>query len=188
MAGSVCPDATLLIGAGRLAPEKRWPMVIEAVTAAGYAGPVGLLLLGNGRDRARVVRAADHNPHVHLAAPITDRAGFARVLASADALVHGCEAETFCMVAAEAKASGLPIIVPDQGGAADQFAVGQGRKYLASDVTGLADAIRTFIRSSPAEERAHARAAAPRILSMDDHFARLFDAYASAAGRGRIAA
>jgi len=93
-------DATLLIGVGRHAPEKRWPMVIEAVTSAGYGQPVGLVIVGDGRDSARVQRAAAHNPHIQLLAPTRDRAAMADLLASADALVHGCDAETFCMVAA----------------------------------------------------------------------------------------
>lgn len=172
------PAATLLVGLGRLAPEKRWPMVIEAVTAAGYDHPLGLVLLGNGRERARVIRAAANNPHVHLAAPITDRTELATVLASADALVHGCEAETFCMVAAEAKASGLPLIVPDQGGASDQFVWGQGELYEACSSARMADAIRRFMAADPALQRKRAAAAAPRIQNMDDHFARLFGTYA----------
>lgn len=173
------PSATLLIGIGRLAPEKRWPMVIEAVTAAGYGQPVGLVLFGNGRDRARVVRAAANNPHVHLGAPITDRGELATVLASADALVHGCEAETFCMVAAEAKASGLPLIVPDDGGASDQFTPGMGRRYQARNPAALAEAIAAFIASDPAAHRARAIRAAPGVPDMDDHFDRLFGAYAA---------
>jgi alpha-1,6-mannosyltransferase len=170
--------ATLLLGIGRLAPEKRWPMVIEAVTAAGYDQPVGFILFGDGRDRAKVVRATANNPHVHLAAPIADRIELATILASADALVHGCEAETFCMVAAEAKASGLPLIVPDEGGAGDQFTEGQGALYRAANSAALAHAIRGFIASSPAAHRARAVLAAPQVIDMDEHFARLFATYA----------
>ena len=172
-------EATLLIGIGRLAPEKRWPMVIEAVTAAGYDQPVGFVLFGDGCDSAKVVRAAANNPHVHLAAPVTDRIGLATILASADALVHGCEAETFCMVAAEAKASGLPLIVPDEGGAGDQFSEGQGAVYAARSAASLAKAVNRFIASSPAAHRARAALAAPHVLNMDDHFERLFSTYAA---------
>ena len=173
-------NATLLIGLGRLAPEKRWPMVIEAVAAAGYGHPLGLVLFGNGRERARVIRAAANNPHVQLLAPITDRHELATVLASADALVHGCEAETFCMVAAEAKASGLPLIVPNDGGASDQFVRGQGEVYEACSSSSLAEAIGSFMLSDPKLQRRQATASAATVGSMDTHFARLFETYASA--------
>lgn len=174
------PDATLLVGLGRLASEKRWPMVIEAVAAAGYAHPVGLVLFGDGRDRARVIRAAANNPHVMLGAPITDRTELATLLASGDALVHGCEAETFCMVAAEARASGVPLIVPDMGGASDQFVRGQGQAYRACSAGALAAAIGRFIDEGPEAQRARATEAAPRVMAMDEHFRRLFGMYQKA--------
>jgi len=171
------PHATLLLGMGRHAPEKRWPQVIEAVTSAGYANPVGLVLIGDGRERARVRRAAANNPHIHLLAPITQRDRLAEMLASADALVHGCEAETFCMVAAEARASGIPIIVPDEGGASDQAAQGVGLRYRAAQTDSLAAAITTFVTSGPEVQRRHATALAPSTMTMDDHFRQLFAAY-----------
>lgn len=174
------PDATLLIGLGRHAPEKRWPMVIEAVTGAGYANPVGLVILGEGRDRTRVIRATRSNPHIYLGKPETDRQRLATILASADALVHGCEAETFCMVAAEAKASGLPLIVPDHGGASDQFVAGQGARYRACSTNSLAEAIGRFVAASPARQRAAASRDAAGVMTMDAHFERLFATYADA--------
>ncbi|MBO0750071.1 MAG: glycosyltransferase, partial [Porphyrobacter sp.] len=123
------PSAHLLIGVGRLAPEKRWPLVIEAVTAAARLRPIGLIMLGEGRDSRAVLSAIGGNPHIRLFEPERNRAAFARLLASADALVHGCEAETFCMVAAEARACGVPVIVPDRGGAADHAANGGSWTY-----------------------------------------------------------
>ena len=178
--------ATLLVGLGRLAPEKRWPMVIEAVTSAGYDHPVGLVLFGNGRDRARVVRAAANNPHIQLGAPITDRRTLAAILASADALIHGCEAETFCMVAAEAKASGLPLIVPDDGGASDQFVAGQGGRYAARSASSLAETLRAFLQHDPQRQHAAAVRTAAWVPSMDDHFERLFAAYAARLNQHRV--
>ncbi|HEX7743002.1 MAG TPA: glycosyltransferase, partial [Sphingobium sp.] len=172
------PHAALLIGVGRHAPEKRWPQVIDAVTAAGYRHPVGLVIVGDGRDSARVRRAAAHNPHIHLLAPTRDRAFLADLLASADALVHGCEAETFCMVAAEARASGLPLIVPDEGGASDQIEPGAGLHYSAGQAGSLAQALEHFLLADPAAYRRRAVRAAGSVLTMDDHFSRLFDAYA----------
>jgi alpha-1,6-mannosyltransferase len=168
------PDAMLLLGVGRLSSEKRWPMVAEAVTAAAYHRPIGLVLLGDGRDRSRVVRAIGHNPHIQLLAPVTDRPKLAAIMASADALVHGCESETFCMVAAEAKASGLPLIVPDAGGASDHLRGWVGRRYAGGDKAKLALAIR-----AQAENVGRAvPLLAPKVMTMDEHFARLFDSYA----------
>lgn len=181
-------DATLLIGVGRHAPEKRWPMVIEAVTSAGYDQPVGLVIVGDGRDSARVQRAAAHNPHIQLLAPTRDRAAMADLLASADALVHGCEAETFCMVAAEARASGLPLIAPDAGGAADQVGDGLGLHYRAGQTGSMARAISRFLATDPAAYRARAGSQAASIMTMDDHFNRLFDAFAQTGGVRRRAA
>jgi alpha-1,6-mannosyltransferase len=181
-------DATLLLGVGRHAPEKRWPQVIEAVTSAGYRKPVGLVLVGDGRDRARVQRAAAHNPHIHLIAPTGDRRTLAELLASADGLVHGCEAETFCMVVAEARASGLPVIVPDAGGASDQISGGTGMQYRAGHTASLARTIARFLETEPTAHHQRAVEAAGSVPTMDDHFQNLFDAYAGLGGLRRHAA
>jgi len=167
---SLPPNATLLLGVGRHAAEKRWPMVIDAVIAAGAAHPVGLLLIGEGRDSAKLIRQIDDNPHIHLLSPIRDRLALARMMASADALIHGCEAETFCMVAAEARASGLPLIAPDRGGAFDQAQASGGLSYRWGSSTDAARAIRRFI------ELPLARPAGP-VRTMDEHFADLFALY-----------
>ena len=73
------PDATLLVGLGRMAPEKRWPMICEAVLAAGSHHAVGLVLFGAGRDRARVIRATRRSPHITIAPAMTDRDQLARL-------------------------------------------------------------------------------------------------------------
>jgi alpha-1,6-mannosyltransferase len=171
------PDATLLIGVGRLAAEKRWPMVIEAAEAAAVRNPIGLIMLGDGTARSRVITAIGRNPHAQLFQPTRDRAQLAHVLASADALVHGCEAETFCMVAAEARASGLPLIVPDEGGAADQFVDGQGMLYRAADGGDLRDTLTHFVESDPSLHRLRATADAAATRTMDTHFEELFASY-----------
>ncbi len=170
-------EATLLIGAGRHAPEKRWPMVIDAVTAAGAQGPVGLILIGDGRERAKVARAAAQNPHVQLLAPISDRLELARLFASCDALIHGCEAETFCMVAAEARKSGLPLIVPDGGGAADQARLSGGWTYASGQAASAVEAIGAFLASDRAQVADDARRNAATVRTMDEHYADLFALY-----------
>jgi alpha-1,6-mannosyltransferase len=171
------PDATLLVAAGRLAPEKRLPMLVEAVTIAGRHRQLGLAIFGEGRDSTNILRSIGGNPHIRLFRPERDREKFARVLASADAFLHGCEAETFCMTAAEANASGIPVIVPDRGGAAD-FAKGQmGFSYRAADHADLVRAILTL------PDRLTARSTRGMVRAMDDHFAALFAIYENLTSR-----
>jgi alpha-1,6-mannosyltransferase len=177
------PDATLLVGLGRMAPEKRWPMICEAVLAAGSHHAVGLVLFGAGRDRARVIRATRGSPHIVVAPAIADRDRLARMLASADALIHGCEAETFCMVAAEGAASGLPLILPDRGGAADHHRAGCGIRYAACDPRDLGERLTAFLADDPQGERRRAAALAPEVRLMDAHFADLFAVYERAPAR-----
>lgn len=174
-------NAILLLGVGRHAPEKRWPMVVEAVTAAAFDRPVGLVLVGDGRERHRIIRSINGNPHIHLLSPIGDRLELARLMASCDALVHGCEAETFSMVAAEAAACGLPLIVPDRGGAADHALRTGGHRFRSGDPTDAARAIREFMLCGCSRVRREVR-------SMADHFEALFACYSRLLEGVRLAA
>ena len=106
---------------------------------------------------------------------------FATLLASADALIHGCEAETFCLGAAEARASGVPVIVPDRGGAADHAAGGAGITYRAGDASAAARATLRLLARPP-------KGPFPGVTTMHDHFADLFAEYeAIRAARGQAA-
>ena len=165
------PEASLLIGVGRHAPEKRWPLVIDACVAAGRERDLGLVLVGDGRERRRIVEHIGGNPHIQLLAPLRERTQFARLLASADALVHGCESETFCMVGAEAAASGIPIVAPDEGGAAS-FAAAYGARFRAGDATAAAVAIDRVLTGRPPLQAPPAP-----VPTMVDHFAQLFGHY-----------
>jgi alpha-1,6-mannosyltransferase len=169
-------DATLLLGIGRFSAEKRWELALRAVGECGRSLPVGMLLVGDGSKRQKLELIAERYRNVAVLPPIADRTELASLLASADALVHGCESETFCLVAAEARASGVPLIVPDNGAAVDQLVEGAGTSYVAGKERSLEQAIVRFINRGPELQRAAAvRASRPR--TMDEHFAELFDCY-----------
>ena len=182
------PEAMLLLAVGRHSAEKRWATVIDGCERAGRERAVGLVLIGDGRDHGRLRRRIGANPHIHLLAPIRDRTLLARVLASGDALIHGCEAETYGLVAAEAAGSGLPLIVPDQGGAADLATPGTAELYQAGNSGEAADAILRLAARDREALRAAARTQAARVPSIDVHFARLFDAYAAICSGRAVAA
>ncbi|HEY4070504.1 MAG TPA: glycosyltransferase [Sphingomicrobium sp.] len=166
----------LLVGIGRFAAEKRWEVVLRATGQCGNKLPVGLLIVGDGSKRLKLEMIAEQYRNVAVAPAIADRSELALLLASADALVHGCEAETFCLVAAEARASGIPLIVPDTGAAVDHLVDGAGATYKAGRERSLEMAIRRFVDRGPEFQRAVA-ARASRSRIMDEHFADLFARY-----------
>ncbi len=171
-------DGVLLLGLGRFSAEKRWEMVARAIGDSACRRQVGLLLVGAGSKAWRLEMLASRMRNVMIAPRISDRHQLAQLLASADALVHGCEAETFCLVAAEARASGIPMIVPDRGAALDQLVPGAGTTFRGGSEISLERAIGRFIDRGPELQRALA-ARAFHVRSMDEHFAELFARYAA---------
>lgn len=167
-------SATLLIGIGRLSAEKRWGMVINAIQSCARTRELGLLLVGDGPRRVKLERM--RAPHVRIHPAISARNELARLLASADALVHGCEAETFCMVAAEARASGIPLIVPDSGAAAGHLVRGAGTLYRPGSERSLVRAIERFVDGGPELQRARA-VHHSNVRTMTEHFEQLFERY-----------
>jgi alpha-1,6-mannosyltransferase len=173
-------DAHLLIGIGRHHPEKQWPMVIDAVRRAGATLPVGLLLLGLGPDTRTLERHIAQSPHVRLFEPVYDRQQLATIMASADAFVHGCSTETFGMVASEALASGLPLIVPDRGGAAAIARPAYAATYRSDDPYACAAAIVELLSRDRAILRRAAGVAATRVIGDREHVDRLIAHYGQA--------
>jgi alpha-1,6-mannosyltransferase len=167
----------LLVGVGRLAIEKRWDLVLEAFQRVRAARPARLVLFGDGPERARLERQAAGSPDVHFAGFVSDRAALALALSSADALVHGCPYETFGLSIAESVCCGLPVVLPDQGGAAEQAGTGFAETYPSGDAAACAAAIERLLARDPATLRASAREASDRIASVEEYFAQLVALY-----------
>jgi alpha-1,6-mannosyltransferase len=171
-------DAMLLLGLGRHHGEKRWPLVVDAATRAGATLPIGLILIGAGPQSRAIERRIGGSPHIRMFAPIHDRERLARIMASCDALIHGSEAEPFGLVASEAMASGLPLIVPDTGGCAEVADPLASELYAANDTGAAAAAIgRLFARDRDMLRRA-ACVAARTVRSDREHAVELMDYYA----------
>jgi len=168
----LAPEATLLLSVGRLAPEKRPELIARAVADAGRSRDVGLVLVGEGPMRRKLEKLAAASGRIRLLGHISDRDVVARLMASADALVHACEAETFGLVLAEALACGTPVVVPDRGGAFEQLRPGCGQSYPAGSRAELTRALLQLIDSGPCPCRSGGAVPAPRL--MEDHFRELF--------------
>lgn len=152
-------------------------MIIDAVEAAGEAMPVGLILLGDGVNRQAIARRVGDSPHIRLFKPIFDRPRFARIMASCDALIHGSDAEPFGLVALEAVASGLPLIVPDEGGAAETAEPRFAELYQARDVRSCTAAISRLFARDHTNLRKALLEAAPKVRTDRDHATALIDYY-----------
>lgn len=177
------PNAALLLGVGRHHPEKRWPMVIEAAHQAQAGRPVGLVLVGDGLSRSAVDRAAAAAPHTLVAGQLGDRGALATLMASADALIHGCSSETFGLVAAEALASGTPLIVPSVGGCGALAHPDWSEIYEPADRAGCTAAINRLLARDPQALRLAAIGAGrTRVAPQGRHFDMLFDLYGQLSG------
>ena len=170
--------ARLLDTISRFHPEKRLGTLLDAFALARRDQPMGLVIFGDGPLRAWVRRKAAGIRGVHVAGFAKDRAELAASLASADAMLHGSAAETYGLVVAEAICSGLPVIVPDLGGARDLAGPDYAEVYAAGDVDACAAAIGQMLaRPADALAAGCAAAVASRIGTMDDHFTMLFELY-----------
>lgn len=167
--------AALLVGVGRFAVEKHWDLVLEAFRRVRARRPAVLVLYGDGPERDRLEASA--HPDVRFAGFEKDRARLASALASADLLVHGGPHETFGLGVAEAVASGLPVVVPDAGGAAETVDRESGETYRSLDVEACAGAIDRMLSRRPDELRAHAARAASRVRTLEQHFVGVLDTY-----------
>jgi alpha-1,6-mannosyltransferase len=171
------PEGHLLLGLGRHHKEKRWPLVIDAVEAAANDLPVGLMLIGEGKERQHLEARIAGSPHIRIFRPVYDRVRLSRIMASCDALIHGSDAEPFGLVASEALASGLPLIGPDEGGFAELADPLFAETYTARDAYSAADAIRRMFAREPAILRNATRIAAGKVRSDYDHTVELMAYY-----------
>lgn len=180
-------SATLFVAVGRLSPEKRGPMIVEAIAQAAREQPIGLLIVGSGPQEPKIARMCEHYPNIRMLGHIVERTDLARLLASCDALVHGCESETFGLALSEARASGIPLIIPDKGAVTEQIAHGAGLTYRAGRRESLSQAIKEFIRRGPSVQRA-AAIRQNHVRTLDEHFADLFAFYIAMARRAETPA
>lgn len=182
------PEATLLLTISRHHPEKRLRTAIAAVERLNRRRPVGLYVIGDGPFRSRVERWARSAPQVHLAGYIADGAGIASALASADALLHASAAETYGLVVAEALCSGLPLVVPQVGGAAELADPRYAETYPPGDAVACAAAIEWLLaRDRAALSAAAAQAGIAAVRAPIDHFRDLFRHYEDLVSRRRAA-
>ena len=133
------PGGRHIIGIGRLARQKNWPLLIAAF--ARIAGPDDrLTILGEGDERGRIERlAATLGVADRLALPGHGDAG--PVLAAGDVFVLSSDFEGVPAVVIEALASGLPVVATDCSVSMAALVGNYGQVVPVGDVEALAAAM-----------------------------------------------
>ena len=128
---------------GRLAPEKRVDVVIDAFRIAAASMPRGvihLIVAGTGPSESEL-RAASP-PEVTFLGFLDRQASLPDLYANCDAFVFASVTETLGLVLLEAMASGLPVIAAPEGGVRDHLRDGvNGLTYAAGDAAAMARAM-----------------------------------------------
>lgn len=176
------PTADLLISVSRLDPEKRVPTMLRGFAKAARVRPMGLVLFGRGAMERSIKRQIARTPGVHLAGYVGSREAMATAMASADGLLHGSAAETYGLVVAESICSGVPIVVPNRGGAGALAKSAFAETYATGDADACGEAIVRLLARDRGTLRQACAAEAENIGTMDGHFDRLFELYATLSG------
>lgn len=112
-------ESVLLLYAGRLSPEKNLPLLVDTLRAlrTDSGRDYRLAVAGDGplADWFRSLGLRTIAGRIGLCGRL-DRAALAAHVASCDVFVHPNPREPFGIGPLEAMASGVPVVVPDQGG------------------------------------------------------------------------
>jgi glycosyltransferase involved in cell wall biosynthesis len=113
------PDGALVVGSvGRLVPVKNYALLLRAFgrLAASTPGPVRLVLLGDGPERATLERAAAASGIASLVQLPGHRDDVPELLVGLDVFVLPSLNEGMSNTLLEAMAAGVPVVASDVGG------------------------------------------------------------------------
>jgi glycosyltransferase involved in cell wall biosynthesis len=169
-------DMPVVLGVGRLVPEKGFRDLVTAV--AHLDRPVRLRLVGDGPDRpvlGDLARSLGVN--LDLPGPVAPAAMVAEY-AAADVVVQPSHAEGFGLVAAEAVLLGRPLVATDSGGVRDLV----DRELLVDvgDVGALASAIDQALADPDLPSVMRASRRAREVLSPEASATRTVEAWQAA--------
>jgi glycosyltransferase involved in cell wall biosynthesis len=184
-------EGFLVTTVGRLAPEKNFPMLIDAFARATAGDPTArLVFVGDGSERAALEQQA-------AAAGVAERVHFlgwrkdvGALLPAFDLFVLSSFSEGLPMSMLEAMSAGVPIVSTAVGDIPEVITDGEtGRLVPGKDTGALATAIASLHASG--EERARIGTAGRRLVIARYSRASMVDAYLEAyglAGRSSVAA
>lgn len=165
------PATVVFAYVGRLAPEKRIDLVLDAFgrLRARALRDVALWVVGDGPDADRLRARAPEGTRFLGAHRGTD---LAELYASADVLAFPSSTETFGNVVLEAMASGLAVVAPDTGPTLELTPLGSALTFRSGSAAGLAQELERLV-SDPILRRALGLSA--RATAMERTWDRIWD-------------
>jgi alpha-1,6-mannosyltransferase len=143
-------DTVLLLYAGRISPEKNIGLLVDTVRLlASGPGDFRLVIAGEGPLAEWVASQAHESLSGRVALlGALDREALAACCASCDVFVHPNPREPFGIAPLEAMASGVAVVVPNEGGVLEY--ANPGNAWVAPPVAdAFAAAIRSAARGGP---------------------------------------
>jgi O-antigen biosynthesis protein len=152
-------NVDLMLFVGRLAPNKRVPVIIDALRhLSDLEPPVHAVIVGDAGDayeaearrcceRARELGAADR---LHLLGRVDDKT-LVELYRSADLLVMPSRHEGFCIPLVEAMTCGLPVVAA-RAGALPETVGGAGLLFSPDDSVDLARQVRRVLAAAPGND------------------------------------
>ena len=174
----------LVVGIGKLAPKKNWPLLIRTAASVAAEGlEAHWLLIGDGPDRAALeamAREAGVSSRVHFLGFCEDAL---QILKNSDLLFFPSRREGAAVTLRQAMALGVPVVAADSAGIVESLD-GHGWTVAPDDVDGatravvqaLTDVVRREAVGRDARESARARFGFDRTLRGT------LDVYASVSG------
>lgn len=154
-------DVRIVMSAGRLAPPKNFPLLLEAFVGVRERDPAArLVILGEGPERARLearIRELGLDEYVHLPGYVRD---VGRWYGIADVFVLSSDWEGLPTVLVEALLHGCPVVSTRCPAGPEEILEGgrHGRLVPVGDPAALAAAITATLRAPPDPEPLRRRA------------------------------
>jgi glycosyltransferase involved in cell wall biosynthesis len=131
----------VVLAVGRLSPEKNLRVIVDAVARLQHEPtPPVLVIVGDGPERAALEAYCANKPFVVLAGPRHGKE-LQQLYATANAFAFASRVDTLGLVAMEAMASGVPVVVPSGTAIAELIAHGVSGYVYEFGVEGLAHAL-----------------------------------------------
>jgi glycosyltransferase involved in cell wall biosynthesis len=137
-----------LIVVSRIDPIKRVDLLLDALDRTPVLASLQIRVLGAGWDLETLrERAQARNPNVTFTGFLPNAL---EEMSQADLLVHLCPVEPFGLTILEAMAAGVPVLVPDSGGAGSVVEEGvSGYRFRSNDAGSLAGRLLELTQASP---------------------------------------